>query len=145
MKKLLFAILLLPLLSGAALAQYIVQPSASHLDGSATTTTLNTTAATATLTPNNGSVYIQNIHVSNCAGSAAVTAAAITSITSTNLGGWGAQLGSGTTAGGCVQDFVVTWPPGGFKAPAGQAVTVTLPTFATNQTIRVDIAWNSAP
>ncbi len=101
-------------------------------------------ASTTTLTPVSGQyAYIYSIHIDNCAGATAVTAAGVTTITTTNLPGspiW--TLGSGTTAGACAQSFSETYPSG-LKALATGAVTFVLPTFATNQTIRLNIMWAS--
>lgn len=141
--------LLLVLLASAASAQQAtpVQQVAARLDSATQVGTSATSAATITLTPNGGeAVYVYEIDVNNCAGASAVTAAAPTTITTTNLTGspnW--TLGSGVTAGACAQAFSVSYP-GGLKATApGTAVTFVLPTFATNQTVRVNVAWRSAP
>lgn len=124
-----------------------VQHSPAHIDSAARVDTSATSAATITLTPNGGElVYIYEIDVQNCAGSAAVTAAAQTSITTTNLTGTPAwMMGSGTTAGACTQVFSGTYPTGLKAQAVGTAVTFVLPTFATNQTIRLNVAWRSAP
>lgn len=142
-KTLLAAFLLL--FPGCALAQVATQQTATHLDAAQALATINTTAGVLTLTPQTGSVYISNIHISNCAGASAVTAAAQTSITSTNLNGLTYQMGSGTSAGLCVQEIADNFGPGGYKAAAPGAVTITLPTFKTNQTISIWVAWWSAP
>jgi hypothetical protein len=121
--------------------------NASRSDVASLVSESATSAATITLTPQAGQyVYIQSVKVTNCAGASAVTAAAVTTVTSTNLGGLTYQLGSGTTAGACAQDFSDF--PGGtaaLKAAAPGAATVVLPTFATNQTVRVSVRWYSAP
>lgn len=113
-----------------------------------TTATSATTAATITLQPNlaTDSIYVYEVDIQNCAGSSAVTAAAVTSITTTNLtGGLAFTVGSGVAAGLC-QPLQVFAPPTGLKAQApGVAVTLVLPAFATNQTIRVNVAYRSAP
>lgn len=124
-----------------------VQQASARLDAAAQVATSATGSATLTLTPNGGeSVYVYEIDVQNCAGGTAVTAAAQTSITTTNLTGapsW--QLGSGTTAGACAQVFSVAYPTGLKAQAAGTAVTFVLPAFATNQTVRLNVAWRSAP
>jgi hypothetical protein len=38
----------------------------------------------------------------------------------------------------------VAWPSGLKAQTPGTAVTFVLPTFATNQTVRVNVAWRSA-
>ena len=147
MRLLLLAPLAL-LVPSCAFAQVATQQTATHLDAAQGFATANTSAATLTLTPQVGSIYIGNIHISNCAGGTAVSAAAPTSITATYGSSvtwltW--QMGSGTTAGACVQELDFNYGPGGFKAPAPGPVTITLPTFATNQTIRFNVGYWSAP
>lgn len=111
--------------------------------------TTASSATTLTLTPAVGEhVYVYSIHISNCAGDTAVTAAAVTTVTSTAIGGgttpaW--TMGSGVAAGNCTQVFSNTYPTGLKGNVAGTAVTFVTPTFATNQTIRLQIAWRSAP
>lgn len=113
-----------------------------------TTATSATSAATITLTPNllTDSVYLYEVDIQNCAGASAVTAAAVTTITTTNVtGGLAFTVGSGVAAGLCqpLQSFA---PPTGLKAQApGVPVTIVLPAFATNQTLRVNVAYRSAP
>jgi hypothetical protein len=105
------------------------------------------TGATITLTPlGSQSIYVYEIDILNCAGSSAVSAAAQTAVTTTNLTGspqW--QMGSGTTAGACVQNLVISYPTGLKSTVPGTVVTIVLPTFATNQTIGVNVAYSSAP
>lgn len=128
-----------------AAGQAATQAVPQHLDAAQFYATTVTTATTLTLTPAAGqSVYLTSVHISNCAGSSAVTAAAPTSITSTNLNGLTYQMGSGVTAGVCIQESTDLWP-NGFKAAAPGAVTIVMPTFAANQTIRVGVSWYSAP
>jgi hypothetical protein len=119
------------------------RPDAATLIGTSVSS-----AATITMTPNPGqSLYVYNVHISNCAGASAVTAAAPTSLTTTNLGGgttpaW--QVGSGVTAGVCTE-WSDTYPTGLKANTPGTAVTFVLPTFATNQTVRVQVAAASNP
>jgi hypothetical protein len=125
-----------------------VQHTAAHLDSAAQVASSATSAATFTLTPNGGeNVYVYEIDVQNCAGGSAVAAAAVTTITTTNLTGspvW--TMGSGTTAGLVRADiFVLSFPTGLKSSAPGTPVTFVLPTFATNQTIRLNVAWRSAP
>lgn len=124
-----------------------VQQIPAHLDAAAQIATSASTGATLTLTPNGGEiVYVYELDITNCAGASAVSAAATTAVTTTNLTGAPQFLiGSGTTAGACAQTFSVEYPTG-LKAQApGTAVTFVLPAFATNQTIRLNVAWRSAP
>lgn len=113
-----------------------------------TTATSATSAATITIAPNlpTDSIYVYEVDVQNCAGASAVTAAAVTTVTTTNLAGAVAfTVGSGVAAGLC-QPVQVFAPPTGLKAQApGLPVTLVLPAFATNQTIRVNVAYRSAP
>lgn len=113
-----------------------------------TTATSATSAATISLAPAlpTDSIYLYEVDIQNCAGASAVTAAAPTTITTTNVtGGLAFTVGSGVAAGLCqpLQSFA---PPTGLKAQApGLPVTIVLPAFATNQTIRVNVAYRSAP
>lgn len=116
-----------------------VQAQPSHLDAAQLVASSATTATTLTLTPPAGqSVYVTNIEITNCASATAVTAAAPTTVSTTNLGGAAWTLGSGVTAGLC-QPSPINGPfPLALKsATPGVAVTIVLPTFATNQIIRV--------
>jgi len=124
----------------------IVQQHAQHLDAATSVSTSATTATTITLTPNaSESVYVYEVDIANCAGASAVTAAAPTTITTTNLAGSPAYtIASGVTAGLCTQSYSLEYPTGLKAATTGTAVTYVLPTFATNQTIRVNVAWRSA-
>lgn len=125
----------------------LVQQTATHLEAATRIDTSVTSAATITLTPNAGeSVYIQEIDISNCAGGSAVTAAAPTTITTTNLVGSPVYtIGSGSSAGLCTQTLIVQYPFMLKAQTTGTAVTLVLPTFATNQTLRVNVAWRSNP
>lgn len=146
----LFALLLLTAAPVWAQAPTTVQQSASRLDAASGYTTSASTGATITITPPAGQfVYITNVEITNCAGASAVTAAAVTTITTTNLGSgttpaW--TLGSGVAAGLC-QPSPVNGPFGNpLKSNApGTAVTFVLPTFATNQTVRVSVYYYTAP
>ena len=69
-------------------------------------------------------------------------------MTTTAIGGgttpvW--TLGSGTTAGACQPVINDVYASGLKSNTSGTAVTFVLPTFATNQTLRVQVAWRSAP
>lgn len=148
MRKLIFALLAALLLApAAAFAQTAVQQSPTRLDAAQFVQSSTTSAATITITPPAGQyVYVTNVEITNCAGATAVTAAAVTSVTTTNLGGAAWTLGSGTTAGAC-QPSPINGP---FALPLkssspGTAATVVLPTFATNQTVRVSVYYYFAP
>ncbi len=101
---------------------------------------------TLTLAPNSQteSIYIYEIDIQNCAGASAVTAANPTSVTTTNIaGGLAFTVGSGVGAGLCTNQ-VITYPTGLKSQTPGLPVTVVSPTFVTNQTIRVNVAYRSA-
>jgi hypothetical protein len=124
-----------------------VQHTSTRLDAGTHIDTSVTSAATITLTPNAGeSVYVEEVDAHNCAGASAVTAAVPTTITTTNLVGSPAYtLGSGSSAGLCTQTLVVQYPFLLKAQTTGTAVTFVMPTFATNQTVRLNVAWRSAP
>lgn len=153
MLKRLLALTMLTLFLVPALAwgQASVQQSATRLDVGVYVATSTTSAATITITPAAGQyVYVTGLDVTNCAGATAVTAAAVTLVTSTALGSgttpvW--TVGSGTTAGAC-QPSPVNAGVGSTPLKsntAGTAVTFVLPTFATNQTLRVQVYYYTAP
>ncbi len=124
-------------------AQTRTQQDPQRLDAAQMVATSATSAATITITPPAGqSVYITNVEVTNCAGGTAVTAATPTSLTTTNLNGAAWTIGSGVTAGLC-QPSPINGPfPLALKsAQPGVAVTFVLPTFATNQTVRVSVYY----
>lgn len=135
------------LLAPSAFAQQATQQSPTRLDAAVLVQTSASTGATITITPPAGQfVYITAIDMTNCAGSSAVSAASVTSLTTTNLGGAAWTFGSGVAAGLCQPPP----SPGIFATPlksatAGTAVTLVLPTFATNQTIRVSAYYYFAP
>lgn len=124
----------------------LIQQAAARMDAATTVSTSATSAATITLTPSAGEcVYVHEVDIANCAGASAVTAAAVTTITTTNLNGTPAfTLGSGVAAGLCQPAPNPIYPMGLKAQTAGTNVTFVLPTFATNQTIRVNVAWRSA-
>lgn len=107
-----------------------------------------TSAATITVPGVNGqSIYVTNVEIANCAGAAAVTGAAPTTMSTTNLGGAAFTIGSGSTAAGQCNAPATN---GVFANPLksaspGTAVTFVLPTFATNQTVRVNVWYYYAP
>lgn len=118
----------------------------SRQDVAGNVATSATSAATLTLTPASGqSVYLTGLDIQNCAGASAVTAAGVTSVTSTNLSGLAYTVGSGVAAGLCQPIQAPNFGPAGLKAAAPGPVTIVLPTFATNQTVRVNAYWYSAP
>lgn len=135
------------LVASEASAQQTTQQSPSNLTAATLVQTSASSAATITITPPGGtSVYITNFEITNCAGGTAVTAAAPTTVTTTNLGGAAWTVGSGVTAGLCQPSPAVGSFSSGFKsAVPGTAVTIVLPTFATNQTVRVSVYYYFAP
>lgn len=144
----LLAVLLLGTLTaiGQQLGTIPVTPVTTQYDSCDQTGTSVTSAATITLTPSGGQyVYICGLDIYNAAGSSAVTAAAVTTMTTTNLSGSPAYtVASGVTAGLSTNQMISI--PGALKAQApGTAVTFVLPTFATNQSIRVNVYWKSRP
>jgi hypothetical protein len=152
MKRVFLSLSLLTLLVVPSLARAQNAPTATYTPPSSLNSTVKfatsaTSAATLTITPGSGLyLYIQQISIVNCAG-AAVTGAAPLSITSTGIGGgttpvW--TVGTTSTAGVCN-------PVDGYSGPqplrsntAGTAVTIVLPTFTTNQTIRVNVWYYEA-
>jgi hypothetical protein len=101
-----------------------------------------TSASTITISPASSNfIYVTMITIENCAG-AAVTGAAPTSVTTTGLGGgttpvW--LVGSTSTAGICNPVSGYWGGPPLKSNTQGSNVTFVLPTFATNQTIRVNV------
>jgi hypothetical protein len=153
--RLLLVIALLELLGAPAFAQAPSVP-AWHKDASTLVQHSHTTGATITLPASglgcqNCFVYVDGIDIANCAGASAVTAAAPTFITTTNLAVQGAtapqyMLGSGVAAGLCQPSPVVQLPHGGIhSAVAGTAVTFVLPAFAANQVVSVTVYYHLYP
>ena len=119
------------------------QQIGTRADAAVQVATSASSAATITITPPSGQyVYIVGADISNCGDATGVTAAATTNITTTNLNGLTWLMGSGTGAGACVTPPFPNFGPGGLKsAQAGTAVTFVLPTFATHQTIRLNVTY----
>ena len=122
--------------------------SATRQDAATSAGYSRTTGATITLTPTSGQfVYITGIDISNCAGAAAVVPAAPTYITTTNLTGapqYQAGTGLATTGAGTCQPPIAVSFSSPLKATViTTSVTFVLPTFATNQTISVNVYWYS--
>lgn len=143
-----FAVLALSVTAALAQSATTVQQSASDLRSATAIGTSATSAATITVTPGAGLyVYVTSVDIQNCAGASAVTAAAVTTITTTNLTGSPAYtVGSGVAAGLCQPTQILAYGPAGLKSTTpGTAVTYVLPTFATNQTVRVNVAYYTAP
>lgn len=117
-----------------------VQQTASRSDAATIAGTSATSAATITIAANGSQYfYLTGLDVMNCAGASAVTAAAVTTLTTTNLAGSPAwTIGSGVTAGLCTNQTVNFGTPLKSAVP-GTATTFVLPTFATNQTVRVNV------
>lgn len=147
MKRFLLSLGLLPFLAGLAFGQASVQQAAQQLTAATVVGTSATSAATVTITvPQGQFFYLTGVDIVNCAGASAVTAAAVTSITTTNMGGVAWTIGSGVTAGLCQPAPVTTFGPAGLKsAAAGTNATFVLPTFATNQTIRLNVYGYFSP
>lgn len=132
----------------------IVQQTAARLDAAAQHQTSATTATTLTLTPNGGeTIYIYTVDIDNCSNATGGPVGAPTSITTTNLTGSPAwTMGSGSTTaatpggpGLCQPPLKISYPTGLKATAAGTAVTFVLPTFATNQIIRLNVGYRSAP
>lgn len=128
-----------------------VQQVSARLDAAAQVSTIATSNTTLTLTPNGGErVVISEIDISNCGNATGATPAAQTNITTTNLAGspiWQMSSGSASATlgpGGCFQAFSINYPNGLVANAVGTAVTFVIPTFAANQTIRLNVAWRSA-
>lgn len=120
----------------------------SRQDVTTNFSTSATSAATITVSPpGNQYVYITALEVMNCAGTT-VTAAAPLSLTTTGLGGgttpvW--TIGTAGTAGMCNPAVTSSYYiPIKSNAP-GTNVTFVLPTFTTNQVIRVNVWYYFAP
>jgi hypothetical protein len=128
-----------------------VQQNATHLDAATLYATSGATGGTLTFQPPGSlSFYLTAIDITNCAGASAVTAAGVTTVTTTNFGNsstagpiW--TVGSGTTAGSCQPTISVSYPGGLKSNTPGLAATIVLPTFATNQTVRVNAYGYYAP
>lgn len=145
MRKILLALALLAL-SGPAFGQALVQQSPTRFDAATTVGTSKTSAATITIAAVNGQYfYLTGIDISNCA-TTTVTPAAPTDVTTTNLNGAVWTVGSGATSGLCQAANISSFGPAGLKsALPGTATTVVLPTFATNQVVRVSVYGYYAP
>lgn len=130
-----------------AQAPTATQQSGTRLDAATTSGTSASTGATITITPPGGQYfYLVAIDITNCAGSSAVTAASVTSVTTTNItGGPAWTIGSGVAAGLCQPTIALSWANGLKSTTAGTASTFVLPTFATNQTVRVNVYGYFAP
>lgn len=144
----LLAAFLVAMPAAQAQAPSSVQQSGQRLDVATNVGHSHTSAATITITPpGNQYVYLTGIDISNCAGGTAVTAAAPTYITTTGITGAPQyQVGSGVTAGLCTTTAAaaVTTVPLKSSTP-GSNVTVVLPTFATNQTVSVNVYYYTGP
>lgn len=150
MKRVIAAAALWVAFIGVALAQVPapVQQAPSRLDASTGFQTSNTSAATITIPGVAGNfVYVTAVEIQNCAGGTTVTGAAPTTLTTTNLGGAAFTIGSGGAgAGQCVPSPTNGEFAGPLKSAAqGTNVTFVLPTFATNQTLRVNVWYYYAP
>jgi len=117
-----------------------VTQTATRADAAISCQTSASTGGTLTFAAQPGLYfYLTEMDVQNVVGGSAVSAAAQTTITTTNLPGspnW--TMASGTTAGTNTQSFSVEWPTGLKSTVVATNTVITLPTFATNQTIRVN-------
>lgn len=118
----------------------VITQTATRADAATTCQTSASTGGVLTFTAQAGlTFYLTEMDIENVVGASAVSAAAQTTVTTTNLPGspnW--TMASGTTAGSNTQSLSFAWPTG-LKSTVGSTNTViTLPTFATNQTIRVN-------
>lgn len=150
---LLAALVLVPVSAFAQGATPIQQVSA-RIDSPAQSSTSASTGATLTLTPNGGeSVYLYTVDIDNCSNATGGPVGAVLSITTTNISGspvWTVGTGSTTVAtpggpGLCQPSLKIQYPTGLKSATPGTPVTFVLPTFATNQIIRLNVGWRSAP
>lgn len=124
-----------------AILLYALPASAQLKPGTAAAHS-HSTGATITITPPAGNdfIYITGIDISNCAG-AAVTPAAPTYITTTNITGSPQyQVGSGAGTGLC-QPASYDFSTPLRAAVLGTAVTFVLPSFVTNQVISVNVYY----
>lgn len=139
MRQLAFILVWLWALLVPAFAQMqgqLTQQSPTRLDACTGISTSVASAATITITPPSGQyVYLCTVDIQNCAG-VAVTGAAPLTMSTTNLGGLAYTIGTGSTAGIC-QPQPAAWAAPYKSAAPGVAVTLVLPTFTTNQVIRV--------
>lgn len=118
-----------------------VQQTTQRQDAATYVATSATSAATITVVvPANQYFYLTGVDIQNCAGASAVTAAAPTTITTTGFanGGPSYTVGSGVTAGLCTNQTVSLGTPLKSSSP-GTNATFVIPTFATNQTIRLNV------
>lgn len=118
----------------------LVQQTATRTDAAVICASSATTAGVLTFTPPGTQFfYLTEMDVQNVVSGTAVTAAAPTTLATANISGtptW--SLASGTTAGTNTQSFSVAYPTGLKSITPSSAVTITLPTFATNQVVRVN-------
>lgn len=125
-----------------------VQQNPTRLDAATGYQTSAASAATITVPGISGQfIYVTALDIANCASGTIVTGAAPTSLTTTNLGGASFQIGSGSSAAGQCTPSPTN---GAFLSPVkaaqqGTNVTFVLPTFATNQTVRVGVWYYYAP
>jgi hypothetical protein len=111
-----------------------------HSHSSAATITLTAGAAGS----NTQSIYITGIDITNCMDATGATPAAQTFITTTGINGSPQyQLGSGNTnaafLGTCIPTSVIPFTAPVKNSAPGTNVTFVLPTFATHQTVSVNV------
>ena len=120
----------------------LVQQTATHLDTATLVLSTTTSNNTNTITPPAGQyVYVTGMDIENCASGSNVTAAAQTAITTTNLNGVQWQIGVGPLAGTCAPVPTNVGPTGLKSQNPGAAVTFVVPTFGTNQTLRLNVYY----
>jgi hypothetical protein len=124
-----------------------VQQTATMNNAATAAAHSHTSAATITITvPAGNYAYITGLDISDCATGTAVTAAAPTYVTTTNITGAPQyQIGSGVTAGLCQPTASLAFSQPIKSAVPGTNVTFVLPTFATNQVDSVNVYYYLAP
>lgn len=143
------------LLAATAWAQSVpgtlVQQAPTRLDAANLTGHSHTSAATISFTvPSGNYLYLTGVDIVDCAGGSAVTAAAPTflTISTGSIGGPGLpqwMIGSGATAGLCQPGPSVEYVVPVKITPSAGTVVFTMPTFATNQTVSVNLYGYTAP
>ncbi len=144
----LLLLFLMPMLAfGQGTPGVYIQQTPSMLQAATAVGTSNASTGTITLTPGSGNfVYITAIEVTNCNGTGAISPATPTFITATNLTGVPAwSVGSGAAAGLCQPTINQTFSTGLKSIASGTAVVFTMPTFVSNQIVRLNVYWYSAP
>jgi hypothetical protein len=109
----------------------------------------HTSAATMTLTANGSNyVYVTGFDISNCEGATTVTVANPTYVTTTGITGspqYQVGSGPGTAPGVCSPVSSVNFAYPVKSSTPGTNVTFVLPTFATNQTVSINVYYYLSP